>query len=107
MAERIKARRKWFRPARGQFKLVYKLGHEQHEYQPDFVAETADAIYMFEPKRRSELDATDVLAKSDAGVLWCQRASEHNAAHGGKPWRYLLIPHDGIAENMTLTSLAN
>jgi type III restriction enzyme len=26
--------------------------------------------------------------------------------HGGKPWRYLLIPHDEIAENKTLAGLA-
>lgn len=25
---------------------------------------------------------------------------------GGKPWRYLLIPHDAIAENHTLAGLA-
>jgi type III restriction enzyme len=25
--------------------------------------------------------------------------------HGGKHWRYVLIPHDAIAENMTLLGL--
>ncbi|HYS75086.1 MAG TPA: hypothetical protein VEM38_03205 [Burkholderiales bacterium] len=30
----------------------------------------------------------------------------HTAANGGKPWKFLLIPHDLIAENMTLASLA-
>ena len=25
----------------------------------------------------------------------------------GKPWKYLLIPHDEIAENMTLAGLAS
>jgi type III restriction enzyme len=98
---------KWFRPARGQFQLFYKLGHEQHEYQPDFVAETADAIYMLEPKQRKEMTSAEVLAKRDAGVLWCQRASDHNAKNGGKPWKYVgPIPHDEIAENMTLAKLA-
>jgi type III restriction enzyme len=27
-------------------------------------------------------------------------------ADGGKPWRYVLIPHDAIAENLTLDGLA-
>ena len=27
-------------------------------------------------------------------------------ANHGKPWRYLLIPHDAIADNMTLDGLA-
>jgi type III restriction enzyme len=27
--------------------------------------------------------------------------------HGGKPWHYSLIPHDVIAENMTLQGLVD
>ena len=30
----------------------------------------------------------------------------HTASVGGKPWRYVLIPHDEIAENMTLAGAA-
>ena len=37
---------------------------------------------------------------------WCANASDHASTYGGKPWRYLLIPHDVIAENITLTGLA-
>jgi type III restriction enzyme len=33
-------RSKWFKPAKGQFQIYYKLGTEQPEYIPDFVAET-------------------------------------------------------------------
>ncbi|WP_155834705.1 hypothetical protein [Leptolyngbya sp. PCC 6406] len=40
-------------------------------------------------------------------VAWCQHASDYMQQHGGKLWRYVLIPHDAIAENMTLTGLAN
>jgi type III restriction enzyme len=28
-------------------------------------------------------------------------------SYGGKPWTYLLIPHDAITENMTLLGLVN
>jgi len=97
---------KWFRPSRGQFQLFYKWGTDQREYQPDFVAETQDAIYMLEPKMRKEMEDSEVLAKKDAAVRWCKNASDHNAKHGGKTWKYLLIPHDAIAENMTLKGLA-
>lgn len=31
---------KWFKPAKGQFQIYYKLGTEQPEYIPDFVAAT-------------------------------------------------------------------
>ena len=37
-----------------------------------------------------------VLAKADAAVTWCQHATAHANENGGKPWRYLLIPHDQI-----------
>ena len=96
---------KWFRPAKGQFQIYYRLGAEQREYQPDFVAETGDIIYMLEPKARGEMDAPEVLAKRDAAMTWCRHAADHAAATGGKPWRYALIPHDSIAENMTMAGL--
>ena len=44
-------------PGKGQFQIYYRLGGEQPEYQPDFVAETADRIFMLEPKARNELTA--------------------------------------------------
>jgi type III restriction enzyme len=37
---------------------------------------------------------------------WCRRATDHAASYEGKPWTYMLIPHDAIAENMTLEGLA-
>jgi type III restriction enzyme len=45
--------------------------------------------------------------KKEAAVRWCANASVHALTHGAKPWRYLLIPHDAIAENMTLSGLAS
>lgn len=97
---------KWFKPAKGQFQLFYKSGADQLEYQPDFVAETSDRVYMLEPKARNQLDDGDVLAKKAAAVQWCRHASDHAASYQGKPWRYALIPHDVISENMTLRGLA-
>jgi type III restriction enzyme len=98
---------KWFKPAKGQFQIYYRWNGDHPEYQPDFVAETDDVIYMLEPKRRSEMTDAAVLAKRDAAVQWCRHASEHMQSHNGKPWRYALIPHDAIAQNMTLKGLAN
>ena len=68
-------------------------------------AETSEAIYMLEPKRRTEMDDPEVLAKRDMAVAWCRRATEHAAKNHGKPWTYALIPHDAIASNMTLPGL--
>ncbi len=97
---------KWFRPAKGQFQIYYKSGADQPEYQPDFVAETATAIYMLEPKRKDEMDSADVQSKKEVAETWCRNATAHAKTHGGKPWQYLLIPHDAIADNMTLDGLA-
>ena len=96
---------KWFRPVRGQFLIFYKWGAEQPEYQPDFVAETESSIYMIETKAKNEMDDPEVLAKRDAAVTWCERATIHAATYKGKAWKYLLVPHDAIADNITLPRL--
>lgn len=97
---------KWFKPARGQFQIYYEWGVDHPEYQPDFVAETADCIYMLEPKASNQMADEEVLAKRDVAVKWCKQASDYTASYGGKPWKYLLIPHDAITENMILAGLA-
>lgn len=99
--------KKWFKPAKGQFQIFYKFGADHLEYQPDFVAETDSAIYMLEPKAKNQMGDAGVLAKRDAAVKWCQHASAHAATCKGKLWKYVLIPHDVIAENMTLAGLAS
>ncbi|MEZ4861958.1 MAG: DEAD/DEAH box helicase family protein [Caldilineaceae bacterium] len=99
--------RKWFKPALGQFQIYYQDGFDQREYVPDFVAETEESIYMLEPKARNSINDADVLAKRDAAVAWCHHAGQHAMQNGGKPWRYALIPHDVIAQNMTLRQLVS
>jgi type III restriction enzyme len=96
---------KWFKSAPGQFNITYRLGGEEHGYQPDFVAELADEIVMLEPKQRAEMNDVAVLAKRDAALAYCRRASDHASTCGGKPWRYALIPHDAIDENWSLAGL--
>jgi type III restriction enzyme len=93
---------KWFKPAKGQFQIYYKSGADHPEYQPDFVAETDSCILMLEPKARNQMDAPDVLAKKDAAVLWCKQAGDFSKSYQGKQWKYLLVPHDSIVDNMTL-----
>jgi type III restriction enzyme len=96
---------KWFKPAKGQLQIFYRDGADHREYQPDFVAETADTILMLEPKASNQMVDPIVLAKREVAVKWCANASSHAQSYGGKPWCYLLIPHDEIATNMTLANL--
>ena len=90
---------KWFKPAKGQFQIYYTVGHEQPEYVPDFVAELDDRILMVETKARTDMDSHDVRAKAVAAATWCRHATEFSVAAGGKPWAYLLVPHDEVDES--------
>ena len=58
--------------------------------------ETASAIYMCEPKASRNIEDTDVQEKKIAAEEYCRAATEFNAENGGKPWVYVLIPHDEI-----------
>lgn len=93
---------KWFKPAKGQFQVFYKLGVEQPEYVPDFVVETAHYLLMVETKARNELGTDEVKAKAEAGALWCKHASDHARTHSTKPWKYLLVPHDQVTEDKSI-----
>jgi len=35
-------------------------------------------------------------------VCWCKYASDYAKHVGGKPWKYILVPHDEIAESQRL-----
>ncbi|MBY0113634.1 MAG: DEAD/DEAH box helicase family protein [Phycisphaerales bacterium] len=94
---------KWCKPPKGQLRIDYKSGEG---YEPDFVVETKDKKYLCEPKRATEMNDEIVQAKAKAGAVWCEHASVHAKEQGGKPWEYLLIPHDKIKDNMNLAGLA-
>ena len=65
----------------------------------------ADLNLIIETKAAKDMEASDVKAKAEAAAAWCRNASEYSRAQGGKPWKYLLVPHDAVAQNMTLTGL--
>lgn len=93
---------KWFKPVIGQFQIVYKDGVDQKEYQPDFVAEDRNTIYMVETKARNDLSDPVVIAKAESATEWCKNATNYSTSVDGKPWTYLLVPHDEITENREL-----
>ncbi len=93
---------KWTRPSKRDFPVYYEEGG----YVPDFVVETKTAKFVCETKAANELDAPDVEAKTKAILEWCARATEFEGKNGGKPWHYLLVPHDVVRESATLKGLA-
>jgi hypothetical protein len=57
-------------------------------------------------ERANQMQDPEVLAKRDVAVEWCRPATHDAASYGRKPGTYLLIPHDAIADNMTIEGLA-
>lgn len=98
-----KAVLKWLRPSRRQFKIYWD--HNSRQYHPDFVAEISDAIYMIETKKEGDIETTDVQEKAQAALHYCKHASEFTVANGGKPWKYVLIPHNAVLANMSFDTL--
>ena len=94
---------KWSKPGKGVFQIRYT---QDDSYEPDFVVETETEKLLCEPKRADQMQDKVVLAKAKAAAVWCARAAVFERENGGKPWRYVLIPHDAITENMTLAGLA-
>jgi type III restriction enzyme len=86
---------RWLRPAPRQFNLYWGQGGA-NRYEPDFIVETENTIYMCEPKASRNVEDTDVKEKAITAREYCRAASEFNAQNGGKPWVYTLIPHDEI-----------
>ena len=101
--EQDKAVLKWLRPAANQFHIYWK--HNSRQYHPDFVAETVDAIYMIETKKEGDIDTAEVQEKSQAALTFCINATEFTTQNGGKPWKYILIPHDVVKLNMGFNTL--
>jgi len=94
---------KWLRPAPAQFRIYWK--HNSRQYRPDFVAETAAAIFMIETKKESDIETSDVQEKTAAALLYCRNASAFTSQNGGKSWKYVLIPHNAVMVNMSFGML--
>lgn len=93
---------RWVKPGPKQFQIEYR---RTERYEPDFVVETKTEKLIVEIKARRDLENETVKAKSKAARTWIGHANVHAMTHKGKPWRYALVPHDAILENVTLAGL--
>jgi type III restriction enzyme len=94
---------RWLRPARQQFQMYWKRNSQR--YEPDFVVETNNTIYLFEVKAERDVNDDEVREKAEAGKKYCESATKYNIENRGKAWKYVLLPHTSIAPNMSLESL--
>ena len=86
---------KWLRPSAKQFEIYYGSGGT-NRYEPDFIVETVDMIYMIETKASNEIHSKPVIQKARAAEVYCQAVTAWNKSIGGKPWKYVLISHDEV-----------
>ena len=52
---------------------------------------------MRETKKAKDVTDADVRSKMDSAKVYCKNATEYNQKHGGKAWKYVLLPHDSIS----------
>ena len=94
---------KWLRPAPNQFYIFWS--NHSRRYEPDFVVETKNCIYMIETKASKDMDNAEVQEKATAALEYCKHATHHTTQNGGKAWKYAIIPHDQVQVNMGFARL--
>ena len=95
--ENDKEVKKWMRPSIHQFNIYWNS--KGGKYQPDFIAETDEFIYMIETKAADDIKTEEVQAKARAALRYCEDANSFLKEDKGKQWKYVLIPHDKVTKN--------
>lgn len=86
--ERSDSVEKWLRPATGQFKIHWD---SSHLYEPDFVVETKDNIFIVEIKASKHSSDDEVKLKAKAARAYCDNVNKLFAGTGKKEWEYMLL----------------
>lgn len=94
---------KWLRPAPKQFNLFYD---GNRRYEPDFVVETSDTMYLVEIKGEDRLNDEDNLHKKQRAIRYCQVANVYCEGNGLKTWKYLYIPSQQVQTTSSFNMLA-
>ena len=89
---------KRLRPAAKQFKIWYSGGRL---YEPDFIAESKDKIYMIEVKNRRDISDDSVKLKSKAAMKYCENVNQFT----NKKWEYVLLLDSNITRSGTLDDI--
>jgi type III restriction enzyme len=91
---------KWLRPAPNQFRIYWD--NNSKKYEPDFIVETLNTIYMIEVKRSDQIKDVTVLAKKEAAMRYCKDATDYTKINGGKEWKYLTVPHNEVSRTSSV-----
>lgn len=91
---------RWLRPASTEFELTYNEGKF---YEPDFVVETSNVVYLVEVKGEDKLEDADVISKKERAVSYCNLISEWAKENDKKEWKHVFIPSQEIQMNTSFT----
>lgn len=92
----------WLRPNINEFNITYNYGKR---YEPDFVVETNDCIYLVEVKADNQVETDEVILKMNEAIKYCKTVSQYNGILKVKQWKYVLIPATKITQNSTFKNL--
>ncbi len=87
---------RWLRPAPNQFNIYW---NKNSKYEPDFIVETTNTIYMIEIKAENQVDNTEVQLKKEKAEKYCNIVNEYGKTHNLKRWEYLIIPDTEVKTN--------
>ena len=96
---------RWLRPTKEQFKIHWD---GQKLYEPDFVVETDDDIYIAEVKAHNQIDNHEVQMKAKAATAYCNNVNMvygESSRLNKKPWKYLLLAAHDITRASDFDSL--
>lgn len=94
----------WLRPNPLQFKIYY---NRNQRYEPDFVVETDEVIYLVEVKGEDRINDPNVLSKKERAIQYCKICTEWGMSNGYKQWKYLFVPSGQINMSSSFRNLAN
>ena len=75
-------------------------------YEPDFVVETKESMYLVEIKGEDRIDDVDVIAKRNRAVRYCQVVNIWAEGNNKKKWKHLFIPANEVRLNSSFDALA-
>lgn len=102
---------KWFKINDDKAKEVFDLKYmdpknlKSYYYCPDFIVETENTKYIIETKAATQINDETVQAKKKVAHDWCKNATDFETVHGGKPWTYVLVPHNTLVGDRSFSKI--
>ena len=87
---------RWLRPAPNQFNIYWS---PNNKYEPDFIVELENFIYMIEIKAENQVNNDEVQLKKQAAEKYCDIVNDYGKTHNIKKWIYIIIEDSNVKTN--------